>query len=289
MNIYGLVRQDFVHDIECVGNMVKGIQHQEWGCNFHGYTPKDLPSGKYDFSVSWGIRNGSALNRYTDNNLIIENAYFNNVQIGRRDWVSCGWNGLNGRANFCNKNSPDDRWKKYFDDGRLKEWSDGDYILLPLQIKSDMNMVKLVENGFSYINVIREIRKFTDLPIKIKHHPTRHDGWNEFARRASQGGKNISEIDKNMPINDAIKNAKVVVIANSNCGVDAILAGKPVIALDEGSMVYDLAEHDFSKINNPPFPDRTQWCNDVAYAQWDQDEIKSGKAWRHLKNYLCTK
>ena len=86
-----------------------------------------------------------------------------------------------------------------------------------------------------------------------------------------------------MPIEKAISKAKVVVTINSNAGVDAALAGKPVISLDRGSMVWDISEHDFKNINNPKFNNRTQWCNDIAYAQWHPSELESGEAWNHLK------
>ena len=86
-----------------------------------------------------------------------------------------------------------------------------------------------------------------------------------------------------MAIEKAISKAKVVVTINSNAGVDAALAGKPVIALDQGSMVWDISAHDFKNINSPKLNDRAQWCNDIAYAQWHPSELKSGEAWEHLK------
>jgi len=230
----------------------------------------------YDFAVCWGMGNFARLRRYNvaKNVIIIENSYLNNVQSKEKVWVSCGWNGLNGRANFCNKNSPSDRWIKHFNDGRMLDYSDGEYILIPLQINRDASIRNL---GFSYQNIVNEIRKFTDLPIKIKQHPTQFDGWDEIK------GKNISYIDRMMPIQNAIKNAKVVVTINSNAGVDAVLGGKPVITLDKGSMVYDISAHSFEKINLPDWPDRTQWGYDIAYAQWHPTEIENGEAWNHLK------
>ena len=53
--------------------------------------------------------------------------------------------------------------------------------------------------------------------------------------------------------------------------------------MDCGSMVWDIAERDFTRINLPHWPDRTQWCNDIAYAQWHPTELESGEAWEHLK------
>ncbi len=236
---------------------------------------------EYDVIVHWSVRGmAQELIKKNRNVLILENAYLNNVQGPTKEWVSAGWNGLNGRADFCNQNMPDDRWKKHFDDGRLLDYSDGDYILVPLQIKSDMS---IAGRGFNYQYIVKEIRKFTDLPIKIKQHPTADDNWSRIV------GKDISYVKRFMPIKDAIKGAKVVVTINSNTGVDAVLAGKPVVALDKGSMVYDIAARDFTNLHVPKFPDRTQWCNNIAYAQWKPNELHAGEAWETLKQSCLQK
>ena len=275
------------HHTDPVKNFIKGL-------NLHGHTSIDVfnaqqlrssgenniaRKGKYDVGLCWGTRNYIELKKYAKNVVMIENSFLDNVQSKEKFWLSFGWNGLNGRADFCNQNSPNDRWNKHFNDGRLLDYSDGNYILIPLQIKTDMS---IQGRGFSYQNIVDDIRKYSDLPIKIKQHPTREDGWPQLM------GTDIKYLDRFMPIQDAVKGAKVVVTINSNAGVDAVLGGKPVIALDKGSMVYDIASHDYLKLLVPNWPDRTQWCNNIAYAQWKPDEVASGETWEHLKQYLCT-
>ena len=259
------------------GLKVKYIGTQEVGVK---YMVSDLIKD-YDFVVCWAMR---AHNWFKElgfkNILVMENAPLNNQQGPKKEWTSCGWNGLMGRANFFNKNMPDDRWKKHFNDGRLLDYSDGDYILIPLQIRSDMS---IVGRGFNYQTIVDEIRKFTDLPIKIKQHPTADDKWPKVL------GKNVSYVNRFMPIQEAIKGAKIVVTINSNVGVDAVLGGKPVVALDKGSMVYEIAQHDFTNLHVPKWPDRTQWCNDIAYAQWRPDELRNGDQWETLKQKVVYK
>lgn len=272
------------HQINPIQNFIEGL-NRHGHKNIEVYNLEQFRKGyakgkQYDVGFCWGGRNFHELSKICQNTLMIENSYLNNVQSKKgKVWLSHGWNGLNGRADFCNENSPNDRWNKYFNDGRLLDYSDGDYILIPLQIKNDMS---IQGRGFQYQTIVNEIKKFTNLPIKIKQHPTADDQWAKIL------GKNISYINRFMPIKDAIKGAKVVVTINSNAGVDAVLAGKPVVALDEGSMVYDIASHDFSKLLVPNWPDRTQWCNDIAYAQWKPDEVIAGEAWEHLKQKLFT-
>jgi hypothetical protein len=269
------------HSLNPVRNFCEGACKH--GCSVF-YTKRNqieyTDLSQFDVIVHWSVRNyGRTLLKERSNVIVLENAYLNNIQGPMKEWVSAGWNGLNGRADFCNENSPNDRWKRHFDDGRLLDYSDGDYILIPLQIKSDAS---IQGRGFDYQSIVNEIRKFSDLPIKIKQHPTADDQWPRVL------GKDISYLNRFMPIEKAVKGAKVVVTINSNAGVDAVLAGKPVVALDKGSMVYDIAMHDFTNLNVPKWPDRTQWCNNIAYAQWHPDELRSGEAWEHLKQKLFT-
>ena len=272
------------HQINPVRNFIEGLKRHGHK-NIEVYSLKQFQEGcvrgkRYDVAFCWGFRNFHELSKIAKNTVVIENSYLNNVQSKKgKVWLSHGWNGLNGRADFCNQNSSNDRWDKHFNDGRLLDYSDGDYILIPLQIKNDSS---IYGRGFSYQEIVNEIRKFTDLPIKIKQHPTADDGWPRVR------GKNISYLNRFMPIQHAIKGAKVVVTINSNAGVDAVLAGKPVVTLDKGSMVYDITKHDFTKLLVPNWPDRTQWCNNIAYAQWRPEEVIKGEAWEHLKQKLCT-
>jgi hypothetical protein len=67
-----------------------------------------------------------------------------------------------------------------------------------------------------------------------------------------------------------------------------MIAGVPFFAFDRGSVVFDLANHDLSRIENPAFPEeplRMQKLFDIAYAQWNPDEIESGEFWKHLMAY----
>mgnify|MGYP001445249562 CR=1 FL=1 len=37
-----------------------------------------------------------------------------------------------------------------------------------------------------------------------------------------------------------------------------------------------LLENDLSNIEDPLMPDRTKWCNEIAYTEWTVDEIEQG-------------
>jgi hypothetical protein len=77
------------------------------------------------------------------------------------------------------------------------------------------------------------------------------------------------------PLQDALARAAVVVTWNSNTGVDALLAGKPVVALGEGAMAAPLAARE---LGGRCDPDREAWAHALAWKQWTLDEIRSGDA-----------
>jgi len=253
--------------------------------------------------------------------IIIEGGY-----LKKGSCFSVGINGLNGRANFCNQNSPSDRWKKF--NMELKSWrKDGEHILVVEQVITDSSVCHTDFTDWVY-KTIKNIRQHTNRPIIYRIHPKniaiarlplpakewkaviydkitdkilKH--WECLAYIAfhyddiiiSQN-ENPEQI-KNLPHYQAynnklnglekdLENCWCVVTFNSNVGVDATLAGIPVITHDKGSMVYNITSHDISTINNPYIPNdelRQQWAYDTAYAEWSPDELKSGEAWQHIK------
>lgn len=77
-----------------------------------------------------------------------------------------------------------------------------------------------------------------------------------------------------------LSKAQCVVTWNSTTGVDAIIAGVPVVAMDEGSMAWPLASHTLdAPLRNPS---RREWLNKLGYSQWTQEEMRAGLPWRHL-------
>lgn len=264
--VYAMMRLD--HQVVRAKEFCQGLKK-------HGYTNVSVQSHdrpiKCDLAVFWGMHHSKQIQQMQKQNkkdyLLMERGY-----VGDRFyWTSLGYNGLNGHGEFHNQHSPNDRWNKYFPD-IMKPWHDGEYVLITGQVPGDASVKHLNVN---YQTIANNVRKHTNLPILFRKHPHR--------------------LTKNMPtpkgcitspaktVEEALAGAKVCVTANSNSGVDAIIAGTPVINLFKGSMFWNISEHDYSKINNPPHPDREQWRNNIAYAQWSPEEIKDGTAWEHLK------
>jgi len=83
-------------------------------------------------------------------------------------------------------------------------------------------------------------------------------------------------------LSEDLENGWAAVTFNSNSGVEALVAGIPVFAFDEGSMVWSICNRSLSDIESPSLPDRKQWLNDLCYTQWTLLEMKEGLTWRHL-------
>jgi hypothetical protein len=260
----------------------RATPHQEWmahmwgkGFASHGvqYTTQfHEPRGDYNsLLVVWGEKHRIQYGNRFKHVLVNERAYFQD----RFKFVSCGYNGLNGHADFLNKDMPPDRFNKHFNDGRLKPWNPkGEYILLALQIPGDnsLNGVK-----YSYPEIISQLNK-RGFTVKVRQHPSRPNKMNLSG---------VEFLPHEQPIEEQLEKCQAVVAVSSNVSVDAMVAGKPVLNFSDYSMVWDMALKSYDELleEQPEPENRMQWCYDLAYTQWLPEEIESGEAWEHLKKF----
>lgn len=222
-----------------------------------------------DMAIFWGYRQEKILafqKQQRAQTLIMEVGYFGS----RLDYVSLGLNGLNGRANFKNANSPPDRWEKH--GVKVKPWKkDGDYILLTGQVPGDAS-VSGRDLYREYQQIISDIKAITDKPVVFRRHPL-------------DNATMIDDVDEvHGELTDNLKNAYCVVTINSNSAVDAVLNGVPCICLDGGAMAWPVTQHELKDIERLEYPDRKQWLNDLAFCQWTHKEIETGEP---LERLLC--
>lgn len=107
----------------------------------------------------------------------------------------------------------------------------------------------------------------------------------------------IREKPKNAPIriegaercidakcSEAIRNSWAVVCRSGNIGADALLHGVPVWAERGPGAVYGLRSLDAIDFAEPPAPeDRINALADIAYWQWQTEEIAEGRLLQHLR------
>jgi len=118
---------------------------------------------------------------------------------------------------------------------------------------------------------IARLRELTDRPIVYRPKPN----WPHASLIAG------SALQRGVPIEEALNNCHAVVTHHSNVAVDGLLAGIPCIC--EAGVASVLGSRSLEDIENPPMPDgREQWAADLAYTQWNMDEMRAGRAWRYL-------
>jgi len=198
--------------------------------------------------------------------------------INREHYYGAAWNGLNGLADFCNKNSPPDRWVKL--NVEIKPWRQSkpdDHILFCGQVPWDASVQHIdyelwVEETYhELVNIGIDIGR----EVVFRPHPQVKD--HDYGVPSS---KRTWEQD--------IAGAHCVVAYNSTSAALAILEGIPIFSFHKGSMAWDVSAHRLDKyvLKSGEKPDRRQWAFNLAYAQWTAEEMSKGLTWQHLKSAL---
>lgn len=241
----------------------------ERGFQVHGISPIWRPRHRWepsDLAVTWAHKNPvvvSGQRRIEQDHLVMELAYFGDR---RRVFISLGFNGLNGHAEFHAKDMPGDRWAKH--GVPVAPWkTGGDYVLVMGQLRGDQSLSGC-PNYPRWLAAACEKAKAYGLPVYFRPHPLQREVDKVDAPRHKG------------TLEEALAGAAAAIAWNSNSLVDAALAGVPVIAGDKGSMAWPVAAHEIGA--ELIRPDRTQWLHDLAYCQWTHEEIATGEAWAHL-------
>jgi hypothetical protein len=123
----------------------------------------------------------------------------------------------------------------------------------------------MLENYYNEINwtenTIKEIKKYTDRPIKVRNKP----------RNVTTSGPRAATV----AFEDDCANAYAVVTLASIAGIEAALLGTPVFC-HASSACAPIAATDISLIETPLRPDRSKWLNTLSYFQYTEAEIKQG-------------
>lgn len=236
------------------------------------YQPSDVAviMGTFKRYVPVSYHRGDVLFGQRDNGgltIILETGYINRG-AGPNHHYAAGFNGINGRAFFNNKNSPSDRWLKL--GIPIMPWRrEGGHILLCGQVPWDasVDFINFQEWTQKTAALLKTLSK---REIVYRPHPL---GFTDTPEGCVKSPHKL--------LSDDLKNCWAVVTFNSNSAVEAAIAGVPVVACDIGSMALPVANA-LEEVEKPRTPDRTQWLNDLAYCQWTPEEMRSGETWQHL-------
>ena len=225
------------------------------------------------------------------------------TSMGNRatDWAKhyfrCGlWSPMND-GNFLNQNSPGDRWAQIekFLETKSRPWREnGEHILLCTQPIDNWSMSRTKTDPYVWVDdVIEKLKPHTNRKIKLRPHPNHaikcaNDMANKHPQievtSVTKGGGPTA--DYRFTFLEELQNCWAVVTHNSTAAVDAATYGIPVFLTSDLCLAWDVGNADFSKIESPTTPDRTQWLNDLAYANWTIDEVKSGMVWKRFRPHV---
>jgi hypothetical protein len=169
---------------------------------------------------------------------------------------------------------------------KLKPWrKEGHHILICCQRNGGWSMGELDVVTWLH-HTIKRIRSVSDRPIVVRGHPGDRKAKDYLKTKFKHVGVRVST---NEHILQDFANCWAVVTYNSSPGVAAAIEGIPVFITDptpEVSQAYDIGNTKLKNIEKPRLADRQQWIEKISMCHWNFEEIKSGKAWKHMRNYV---
>jgi hypothetical protein len=91
-------------------------------------------------------------------------------------------------------------------------------------------------------------------------------------------------------IEAALSRARILVTRHSNAAVDALVNGVPFYAEHGVAASLSVKNLTCETLTDPVFctdQERNQLLCDIAYAQWSPPEMRTGKAWEHIRSLIC--
>jgi hypothetical protein len=135
---------------------------------------------------------------------------------------------------------------------------------------------------------ITKIRKHSDRPIVVRMHPGDGSRFAQIEILKKRYGDMIT-ISDNPHILQDLKNCWCTVGYNSTPNVVSLIEGIPSIITDPfHSWSSGISGTMLNTIENPIMPDREEWLHTIANIHWSNDEVKSGKLWSHIKDYISS-
>jgi hypothetical protein len=186
----------------------------------------------------------------------------NNLQPNNHYWRFCKDNIHTTKILDCDS----DRFKKF--NITVKEHNPGKEYILICPSSAGVHLYLGVSNWLD--DTIKEIKKHTDRPIKIRNKP----------RGKGTSGPAVATI----PLAEDLKNAYCCVTSCSISAVESLATGIPVICSTR-SFASPIAETNLNNIEKPLYHEPTKWLNSLAYQQFTPEEYANGTAISILKNF----
>lgn len=181
-----------------------------------------------------------------------------------------------------------DKWNRYstWHGVHAQPWrTTGKHVMIFCQRPHGWNMMGTDQEAW-LDSIIAQIRTHSQRPIMVRMHPGDGTRFDAIQRLQKKYGRTIS-ISQHASIREALVNCWCTVGYNSTPNVVANIEGVPGWVQDpDNSWAADVAFQDLAQLENPPLPDRSNWLNKIANIHWSNQEVKSGKLWSAIRQYI---
>lgn len=133
---------------------------------------------------------------------------------------------------------------------------------------------------------IKRIRAVSSRPIVVRGHPGDRKAKQYLKQRFKFPAVRLSTNDH---ILQDFVNCWAVITYNSSPGVAAAIEGIPVFVTDPNpqvSQAFEVANTNIKRLENPKIFDRQAWIEKISMCHWNFDELRSGDAWKHMRQYV---
>lgn len=257
----------------------------DWGCDFFVQT-NILSQFKPDKELYQAIKNtGKPI-------LVVESPVLRFLNDDIYKWYRLSWNSYLFPEAVYPLEDNDDRWCWIKDEYNLKikDWqTSGTSITIALQKFSDSSLNSLYNSNTEkpfpkYVewldSVINQVKDKGFRKIILRPHPLNNSTQNR--KLAEKYVKHTISRDENLT-----QDYKCVLTFNSLYAIDCLYNGIPVISLSDTSLQNQFARYTLNDIINPPTPNnREEIFAKLSYCQWREDEVRAGKPFNKLLEYL---
>lgn len=219
------------------------------------------------------------------------NLFLYSNKINPHGYLRYSFNGVFPNTGiYCDDKVDPARWQQISRDCKINIENikpHGKHILLMLQRNGGWSMGGVDTQQWA-LDTIKKIRKHSSRPILIRPHPGDKQAkiYLDPRKTLIRNLPNVSISNFNNSLETDLANAWAVVNHNSSAIVGPIIKGYRGFITDPvKSQCKDVANTDFSKIENPDDFDRQQWLERISMFHWKFSELEDGSAWRHMRNY----
>jgi hypothetical protein len=192
-----------------------------------------------------------------------------------------GGNGVNARATWPVPTDPARAQKLGL---TLSPWQNtGNHIVIAMQRGDSEQWAGMPVPDVWLHDTIATLRQHSDRPIVVRKHPRQTIATPQTGH--VQVPVKLAGTYDDFDFGQCLRSAWCVINWNSGPGSQAVIGGVPAF-VGASSLAAPVANLDWSQIEAPARPDRSQWLNQIAHTEWQLEEISSGLAIRQLLDCL---